>query len=90
MRRFQQIPNWSPGYINVCPQHLDIMVECTACGAMREFDRNSLPDSLRHALVEEIEKRLRCVCGVKAAKLKFGHFVDAPETPFERSGPTDD
>ncbi|TBA59234.1 hypothetical protein ELH59_15015 [Rhizobium ruizarguesonis] len=78
MRRFQQIPNWSPGYINVCPQHLDIMVECTACGAMREFDRNSLPDSLKHALVEEIEKRLRCVCGVKAAELRFGHFVDEP------------
>ncbi|NEK42896.1 hypothetical protein GR250_15865 [Rhizobium leguminosarum] len=76
MRRFQQIPDWSPGYINVCPQHVQIMVECTACGVKREFDRKTLPNGLRHALIEEIEPRLKCACGAKAAKLRFGHVLD--------------
>ncbi|NEI60893.1 hypothetical protein [Rhizobium leguminosarum] len=90
MRRFQQVPDWSPGYINVCPHHMDIMIECTACGAMRTFDRNILPNELKHALIVEIEKRLRCSCGVKAAKLRFGHFVDDQKASFEAPGPTDD
>ncbi|MBY5407146.1 hypothetical protein HFO98_01410 [Rhizobium leguminosarum] len=79
MRRFQQIRDWSPGYINVCPQHIEIMVECTACGVMRAFDRTALPNGLRHALVETIEQRLKCACGAKTAKLRFGHSLDGEE-----------
>lgn len=74
MPRFIRIPDWSPGYINVCPHHVDIMVRCEACGTEKEFDRKSLPPTLRHALIEEIEPRLICACGAKAAKLLFGHF----------------
>ncbi|NEJ46625.1 hypothetical protein [Rhizobium leguminosarum] len=76
MRRFQQLRDWSPGYINVCPQHVEIMAECTACGTVKEFDRRMLPASLQHALIKEIEMRLKCVCGAKAARLMFGHMVD--------------
>lgn len=73
---FQQITNWSPGYINVAPANLDIMAECTACGQSREFFKRSLPDSLWHALISDIEARMKCsACGAKAGKLKFGYLL---------------
>lgn len=76
MRRFQEIKGWTPGYINVAPAHIEIMVECTACGAMREFSRQTLPRHLRHALITEIEPHLKCsACSEKAAKMRFGHYT---------------
>lgn len=42
MRRFVRIPDWTPDYMNVCPHHIDILVECTACGETREFQRDKL------------------------------------------------
>lgn len=75
MPRFLEIANWSPGYINVAPQHMVIMAECMACGETRQFLKSSLPESLRHALIREIEERLKCCsCGAKAGKLRFGSF----------------
>lgn len=74
--RFQEIADWSPGYINVCPPHLDIMAECIACGKTSEFNKQTVPTMLRHALITDIELRLKCSsCGAKAGKLKFGYFV---------------
>jgi hypothetical protein len=75
MPRFIPIPGWSPGYLYVCPHHVTILVRCEACGIEREFDRDSLPHSLRHALVREIEPRLKCSCGAKQAKLRFGSYA---------------
>ncbi|MBB4194866.1 hypothetical protein [Rhizobium aethiopicum] len=75
-RRFQEFKDWSPGYINVTPEHVAIMAECTACGAAREFARESLPSHLQFSLISEIEQRLKCTeCGAKAGKLKFGFHV---------------
>ncbi|KQV27619.1 hypothetical protein ASC97_04380 [Rhizobium sp. Root1203] len=69
--------NWSPGYLNVCPQHTDIEVKCTCCGEQKPFDRHTVPPLFRHALIEDIEPRLRCSsCGAKAAKMLFGSYVD--------------
>ncbi|TBY41609.1 hypothetical protein [Rhizobium leguminosarum] len=74
--RFQEIKDWTPGYMNVAPAHLDMMVKCTACGLEREFSKEHLPRSLRQALVKDIEKRLSCSsCGAKAGKLKFGYWL---------------
>jgi hypothetical protein len=76
MRRFVRIPEWTPGYMNVCPHHIDILVECTACGETREFHRDNLSMAMRHALIADIEKRLKCTsCGKKAGKLRFGSYV---------------
>ncbi|TCL70669.1 hypothetical protein [Rhizobium sp. BK251] len=75
MRTFIQIQNWSPGYMNVCPAHVVILVECKACGERREFDKHSLPPSLHHALVTTVESRLKCTsCGEKSGKMLFGHY----------------
>jgi hypothetical protein len=68
--------DWSPGYINVCPQHTVIMVECTACGVQKPFDRKNLPDHLHHSLITDIEPLLKCSCGAKAAKMLFGYYVE--------------
>ncbi|ARO22967.1 hypothetical protein TAL182_CH01154 [Rhizobium sp. TAL182] len=75
-RRFQEIKGWSPGYINVTPEHVTIMAECVACGATREFARESLPSGLQFALISEIEPHLKCSsCGAKAGRLRFGNYV---------------
>lgn len=76
MPPFQELKDWTPGYMNAAPAHLDIMAKCSACGQEQEFSKESLPSSLRHALVEDVEKRLRCsACGAKAGKLKFGYWL---------------
>ncbi|APO76125.1 hypothetical protein AM571_CH03331 [Rhizobium etli 8C-3] len=76
MRRFQPIRDWTPGYINTCPYHIDIVVECTACGVTREFQRDKLSMAMRHALITEIEERLKCsACGAKSGKLLFGSYI---------------
>lgn len=76
MPKFMEIKDWSPGYINVAPQHVDIMAECQACGEQRQFDRKSLPASMSHHLIKEIEPHLKCAtCGAKAGKLRFGHYA---------------
>jgi hypothetical protein len=76
MGRFVQIKDWTPGYLNVCPAHVEIHVICGGCGEEREFDRRSVPVSLRHELIEDIEPRLKCsLCGAKAAKLIFGYIA---------------
>jgi hypothetical protein len=46
--------NWSPGYLNVCPPHTDILVECTSCGVRRPFDRETVPSRIRHSLITDI------------------------------------
>ncbi|TLX12169.1 hypothetical protein [Rhizobium sp. MHM7A] len=75
-RRFQEIRDWSPGYINVTPEHVAIMAECTACGKAREFARESLPSHMHFSLISEIEPHLKCAsCGAKAGKLRFGSYV---------------
>ncbi|MBB2698981.1 UNVERIFIED_ORG: hypothetical protein GGI66_003658 [Rhizobium esperanzae] len=75
-RRFRAIRDWTPGYFNVTPAHLDIMAECTACGEMREFARDSLPAAFRQALISEIEPHLKCsACGAKSGKLRFGSYL---------------
>lgn len=77
MRRFQSIRDWSPGYINATPSHLDIAAECVACGETRPFSKASLPHALQHAEVRDVEKRLKCAsCGAKAGKLRFGHYSE--------------
>jgi hypothetical protein len=40
-RRFEAIKDWSPGYINVTPAHIEIMGECTACGAQKEISKEA-------------------------------------------------
>lgn len=80
MRRFRAIKDWSPGYMNFAPAHLDIMAECKACGEGQEFSESALPSNLQHAKVEVVEARLKCSsCGAKAGKLQFGNFVDDEE-----------
>ncbi|MBX4941192.1 hypothetical protein [Rhizobium binae] len=77
MRKFLEIRDWSPGYLNVTPQHVTIIALCKACGASREFDRNGVPANLRHALIADIERRLKCSsCGAKAGRLRFGSYVE--------------
>jgi hypothetical protein len=76
MPRFLEVRDWSPGYLNVTPHHLTILARCTACGAEREFDRNGVPSSAQHALIKEIEPRLRCkTCGAKGGRLRFGSWA---------------
>ena len=72
--RFQKIPDWQPGYLNVCPRHVDIRVVCMACGIEKDLDRDTLPWQLQHSPIEDIECRLKCACGEKQAKLLFGHL----------------
>lgn len=74
--KFRQIPNWTPGYLNVCPRHVDIRVRCEACSREKYFDRDALPSRFHHSLITEIEDRLICECGEKKARLLFGHLVD--------------
>lgn len=75
-KQFRAIKDWTPGYINVTPAHLDVMAECTACGEMREFRTDNLPSALRHALISDIEPHLKCTsCGAKSGKLRFGSYV---------------
>ncbi|MBX5268525.1 hypothetical protein HJB99_07520 [Rhizobium sp. NLR17b] len=75
-QRFQEIKDWSPGYINVAPDHVTIMAECQACGEQREFDRKALPRGMQQHLISEIEPHLKCAtCGAKAGKLRFGYYV---------------
>jgi hypothetical protein len=77
MPRFVETPNWKPGYLNVVPQHTEIGVRCKACGEERKLDRDRLAAPLRHALVEDVEARLKCAsCGAKAAKLLFGSYIE--------------
>lgn len=77
MRRFQETPGWSPGRLNYVVHHTVIMAECLVCGEMREFDRDAVPPVLKHSLISEIEPRLKCsACGKRAAKLRFGNWVD--------------
>jgi hypothetical protein len=72
-----EIQDWTPGYLNVTPQHLVILVKCEACGSEREFDRRAVPSVVRHALIKDIEARLRCVnCGAKSGRLGFGSYLD--------------
>ncbi|PDS67882.1 hypothetical protein CO651_32265 [Rhizobium phaseoli] len=60
----------------MAPQHVTILARCEACGAEREFDRQSVPALLRHALISELEERLRCTsCGAKAGRLRFGSYA---------------
>jgi hypothetical protein len=74
MRKFVEIRNWSPGYINVAPHHVEIRVQCRACDKEVDFDRRSLPPLLHHALITDIEARMKCSCGAKQAKMLFGHY----------------
>lgn len=77
MSRFLEIKDWSPGYLNVTPQHVTILAHCEACGTEREFDRRSLPREMMHNLIADIEPRLRCAsCGAKAGRLRFGSYLD--------------
>ncbi|OWV92549.1 hypothetical protein ATY81_24410 [Rhizobium sp. R72] len=65
--------NWNPGCIHYVPHHVDIVAKCHACGAERRFDRGSLPPSLRHAYIDEIQPRLKCqTCGAKGGEMMFG------------------
>ena len=80
MRRFLPVPGWNPGYLHVCPSHLIIQVRCAGCGDEKELDRNALPRSLEHALITDIERRLKCsACGAKKARMMFGSYVDGDE-----------
>lgn len=75
--RFLEIKDWTPGYLNVTPHHLVILVKCEACGAEREFDRRAVPPLLRHSLISELEARLKCTaCGAKNGRLRFGSYLD--------------
>ncbi|MBY3333729.1 hypothetical protein HFN98_24360 [Rhizobium laguerreae] len=74
--RFLEIKDWTPGYLNVTPQHMTILARCEVCGSEREFDRTNLPFGVRHALITDIEARLRCVaCGAKGGRLRFGSYT---------------
>ncbi|MBB3608694.1 hypothetical protein [Rhizobium sp. BK602] len=75
--RFLPIKDWSPGYLYVCPRHVDIRVRCETCGIEKDFDRDTLPIALYRAEVEDIERRLKCACGEKKARLLFGHLEAA-------------
>lgn len=76
MRRFVKM-DWTPGYLNVCPRHTAIEVMCKACGEHKPFDRETVPPSMRHRLIDDIEPMLRCSCGAKAAKLLFGYYASS-------------
>lgn len=76
MRKFLEVPNWSPVYLNVAPHHLAILAECQACGQRREFDKRKVPPGLQHSLIREIEPLLKCSsCGARAGKLRFGSWA---------------
>lgn len=78
LRRFLEINGWSPGYLYVAPHHVTILARCDACGAEREFDRQSVPARLDFALIPEIEARLKCTaCGAKAGRLRFGSYLES-------------
>ena len=63
------------GALNVIPHDATLMVRCLACGEMREVSRLFLEDKARHAAdLKDIERRLKCVCGQKAAKLLAGYY----------------
>lgn len=76
MRKFIEVRNWTPGYLNVTPRHVTILARCDACGTEREFDRNSVPAAARQTLIRDIEARLKCAgCGAKAGRLRFGSYA---------------
>ncbi|SCB18225.1 hypothetical protein [Rhizobium lusitanum] len=63
------------GTLNVIPHDATIMVRCLACGKMHEVDRLSLEEKAGHtAELKDIEKRLKCSCGQKAAKIMAGYY----------------
>ncbi|MBB5664723.1 hypothetical protein GGE68_002920 [Rhizobium leguminosarum] len=75
--RFIEIKNWTPGYLNVTPQHVTILAACVVCGSEREFDRCAVPVDAKHALIVDIEARLRCAaCGARAGRLRFGSYAE--------------
>ena len=74
--RFIEVKGWSPGYLNVTPHHMTILARCEACGSEREFDRRSVPSAVGHALITDIEARLKCTaCDAKAGRLRFGSYA---------------
>jgi hypothetical protein len=77
MPRFLEVPNWTPGYLNVAPSHMVILAECQACGERRDFDKKSVPPHMHHHLIRDIEPLLKCSsCGAKAGKLRFGSWAE--------------
>lgn len=73
MRKFVE-QDWTPGYINACPLPVDIVVECTTCGARRKFEREALPPILKHPLINDIEPRLKgASCEAKRARMLFSY-----------------
>ncbi len=63
------------GSLNVIPHDAIFMVRCLACGEMREVNRLFLEEKAGHtAQLKVIEKRLKCSCGQKAAKLMAGYY----------------
>lgn len=85
---FQEVRDWRPGSINVAPPGMIIMAKCGACGVEKLFDTGTLPAKYKHAYVSEIEMKLRCECGAKDAKLRFGYFVSEDDTwKTRRSSP---
>ncbi|MGV1790979.1 hypothetical protein [Rhizobium sp. A37_96] len=64
------------GSLNIIPHDAVLMVRCTACGDMREISRRYLEEKgASHADLKDIEARLKCVCGQKAAKLMPGYYA---------------
>ncbi|MGN6777608.1 hypothetical protein [Rhizobium sp.] len=63
------------GSLNIVPPGSVFMVRCTACGDMREVSRQFLEEKAgAHAKFKDIEARLKCACGEKAAKLMPGYY----------------
>jgi flavoprotein len=74
-RRFVPI-DWQNATLNTIPHHNDCVVECRACGTVREMDRAAIPASLQHSPIRDIERRLACkACKGKQARLMFGYFA---------------
>jgi Zn ribbon nucleic-acid-binding protein len=72
-RRFVPI-EWQNATLNTIPHHNIAVVECVACGLVREIERSIIPERLHHKPIQDIETRMACsACEAKQARLMFGY-----------------
>ncbi|WP_377298384.1 hypothetical protein [Rhizobium sp. SGZ-381] len=74
-RRFVSI-EWQNPTLNTIPRHNMAVIECLVCGAVGEFERDRIPETLHHSSIRDIEARMKCkACEAKQARLMFGYLT---------------
>ncbi len=74
-RRFVPI-EWRDPNLNTIPHNNMAVIECLACGVVREIERAQIPERLQHSQISDIEARMKCkACEAKQARLMFGYLV---------------